>query len=70
MLELPSKASQIGHQLVIDQVQYGDVGQYRCTGRLKGDISTDEASLNIGGFLWNFSQNYLGGFYKNKSSLQ
>jgi len=54
MLELPSKASQIGHQLVIDQVQYGDVGQYRCTGRLKGDISTDEASLNIGGFLWNF----------------
>uniref|UniRef100_A0A915PEM4 Ig-like domain-containing protein n=1 Tax=Meloidogyne floridensis TaxID=298350 RepID=A0A915PEM4_9BILA len=47
MEELPSKASQIGHQLVIDQVQYGDVGQYRCTGRLKGDISTDEASLNI-----------------------
>jgi hypothetical protein len=46
--ELPAHAQQHGHQLVIDQVRHSDSGQYRCTGRLKGEISTDEATLNIG----------------------
>ncbi|KAL3120703.1 hypothetical protein niasHT_007995 [Heterodera trifolii] len=45
--ELPERAQQFGHQLVIDQVQQQDTGHYRCTGRLKGDISTDDATLTI-----------------------
>uniref|UniRef100_A0A183CLT8 Basement membrane proteoglycan n=1 Tax=Globodera pallida TaxID=36090 RepID=A0A183CLT8_GLOPA len=46
-VELPARAQQFGHQLVIDRIQQEDAGHYRCTGRLKGDISTDDATLTI-----------------------
>lgn len=45
--ELPAEAKQIGHQLIIDRVQHEDTGHYRCTGRLKGEISIDDAALTI-----------------------
>lgn len=33
---------------MIDSVKHTDIGQYRCTGQFKADISTDEATLTIG----------------------
>uniref|UniRef100_A0A914BVB7 Basement membrane proteoglycan n=1 Tax=Acrobeloides nanus TaxID=290746 RepID=A0A914BVB7_9BILA len=45
--EFPPHVVQSGHQLIIDEVQPGDQGQYRCTGTTHNAIATDEASLSV-----------------------
>lgn len=44
---MPASVRVHANQLLIESAQLEDAGQYRCTGRAKDEIATDDANLIV-----------------------